>query len=108
MVFNVVPTIFELALVSTVLVNISSRILPIICGSVFLIKFRMEFQGLKCGSSFAILSVSCVGVYAIFTLAVTQWRTKFRVFMNRAENEAGSKAVDSLINYENVKVGSKG
>ncbi|XP_065201952.1 iron-sulfur clusters transporter ABCB7, mitochondrial [Planococcus citri] len=78
MVFNIVPTIFELALVSSIL-------------------------GLKCGGSFAILSVSCVGVYAIFTLAITQWRTKFRVFMNRAENEAGSKAVDSLINYETVK-----
>ncbi|KOB76099.1 putative ATP-binding cassette sub-family B member 7 [Operophtera brumata] len=46
----------------------------------------------------------CVGVYAAFTLAITQWRTKFRVYMNRAENEAGNKAVDSLINYETVKV----
>jgi len=34
---------------------------------------------------------------------VTQWRTQFRVFMNQAENEAGNKAVDSLINYETVK-----
>ena len=45
-----------------------------------------------------------MGVYAAFTLAITQWRTKFRVYMNRAENEAGNKAVDSLINYETVKV----
>lgn len=78
MVFNVVPTIFELALVSTIL-------------------------GLKCGSEFAVLSLSCVGIYAAFTLAITQWRTKFRVYMNEAENEAGNKAVDSLINYETVK-----
>lgn len=48
--------------------------------------------------------MGCVGVYAVFTLAITQWRTKFRVFMNKAENEAGNKAVDSLINYETVKV----
>lgn len=47
--------------------------------------------------------MSCVGVYAAYTLAITQWRTKFRVYMNRAENEAGNKAVDSLINYETVK-----
>jgi len=78
MVFNVVPTVFELALVSTIL-------------------------GIKCGAAFAGVSLGCVGVYAIFTLAVTQWRTKFRVFMNKAENEAGNKAVDSLINYETVK-----
>lgn len=31
-------------------------------------------------------------------------RTKFRIQMNKSENEAGSKAVDSLINYETVKV----
>ena len=78
MVFNIVPTFFELALVSTIL-------------------------GVKCGVAYAGISMGCVGVYAAYTLAVTQWRTKFRVYMNRAENEAGNKAVDSLINYETVK-----
>lgn len=78
MVFNIVPTIFELTLVSTIL-------------------------GLKGGLAFTGLAWSCVGVYAAFTLAITQWRTKFRVYMNKAENEAGNKAVDSLINYETVK-----
>ncbi|KAL2721721.1 hypothetical protein V1477_020541 [Vespula maculifrons] len=78
MVFNVVPTIFELALVSTIL-------------------------GIKCGAEYANLALICVGVYTAFTLAVTQWRTKFRVYMNQAENEAGNKAIDSLINYETVK-----
>lgn len=78
MVFNIVPTFFELALVSTIL-------------------------GVKCGIAYAGISMGCVGVYAAYTLAVTQWRTKFRIFMNRAENEAGNKAVDSLINYETVK-----
>ncbi len=47
--------------------------------------------------------MGCVGIYAAYTLSVTQWRTKFRVFMNRAENDAGNKAIDSLINYETVK-----
>ncbi|XP_055911187.1 iron-sulfur clusters transporter ABCB7, mitochondrial isoform X1 [Eupeodes corollae] len=78
MVFNIVPTIFELALVSSIL-------------------------GFKCGLAFAGISMGCVGVYAAFTLAITQWRTQFRVYMNQAENEAGNKAVDSLINYETVK-----
>lgn len=47
--------------------------------------------------------MGCVGIYAAYTLLVTQWRTKFRVYMNQAENEAGNKAIDSLINYETVK-----
>lgn len=78
MVFNVVPTIVELALVSSIL-------------------------GIKCGAAFAGVSLGCVGVYTVYTLAITQWRTKFRVYMNQAENEASNKAVDSLINYETVK-----
>ncbi|XP_018578995.1 ATP-binding cassette sub-family B member 7, mitochondrial isoform X1 [Anoplophora glabripennis] len=78
MVFNVVPTIFELALVSSIL-------------------------GIKCGAAFAGISLGCVGIYAVYTLTVTQWRTKFRIYMNQAENEAGNKAIDSLINYETVK-----
>lgn len=78
MLFNVVPTMFELALVSSIL-------------------------GFKCGAAFAGVSLGCVGVYTAYTLGVTQWRTKFRIFMNRAENEASNKAVDSLINYETVK-----
>ncbi|KAK0096784.1 hypothetical protein PV326_004419 [Microctonus aethiopoides] len=78
MVFNIVPTIFEMALVSTVL-------------------------GINCGPEYAAVAIGCVSVYSMFTLAVTQWRTKFRVYMNKAENEAGNKAIDSLINYETVK-----
>lgn len=81
MVFNIVPTIFELALVSTIL-------------------------GMKCGPEYSAVALGCVGVYAAFTLGVTQWRTKFRIHMNQAENEAGNKAIDSLINYETVKVSS--
>ncbi|XP_076398264.1 ATP binding cassette subfamily B member 7 isoform X1 [Megachile rotundata] len=78
MVFNVIPTVFELGLVSTVLY-------------------------LKCGGEYASIALGCVGIYTIFTLAITQWRTKFRIYMNQAENEASNKAVDSLINYETVK-----
>lgn len=48
--------------------------------------------------------MGCVGIYAAYTLSVTQWRTQFRIKMNKAENEAGNKAIDSLINFETVKV----
>ncbi|RWS29681.1 ABC transporter sub-family B-like protein 1, partial [Leptotrombidium deliense] len=78
LVFNIVPTVFEVALVSSILYY-------------------------KCGGQFAAVTLGCIGSYAAFTLIVTQWRTKFRVQMNKAENEAGNKAIDSLINYETVK-----
>ena len=43
-------------------------------------------------------------VYGTLTLSITQWRTRFRAQMNKADNAAGTKAVDSLINFETVKV----
>lgn len=48
--------------------------------------------------------MASIMAYAAFTLGITQWRTKFRVDMNKAENAAGNRAIDSLINYETVKV----
>lgn len=77
-VFNVVPTIFEVALVSSLLYY-------------------------KCGGQFALVTLGCIGSYAVFTFAFTRWRTKFRVQMNTAESQAGSRSVDSLINFETVK-----
>jgi len=78
LVFNVVPTIFEVSLVSAIL-------------------------GYRCGWEYAALTLSCIGVYTAFTMSITQWRTKFRHGMNQADNEAGNQAIDSLINYETVK-----
>ncbi len=34
---------------------------------------------------------------------VVQWRTKFRQQMNKADNDASTRSIDSLINYETVK-----
>ncbi|KAJ3587472.1 hypothetical protein NHX12_011069 [Muraenolepis orangiensis] len=34
---------------------------------------------------------------------LTQWRTRFRIEMNKADNDAGNAAIDSLLNYETVK-----
>jgi ATP-binding cassette subfamily B (MDR/TAP) protein 7 len=44
--------------------------------------------------------------YTGFTIATTSWRTKFRKQANAADNKAATVAVDSLINYEAVKVSS--
>lgn len=42
--------------------------------------------------------------YSVFTIKTTSWRTKFRKQANAADNKAATVAVDSLINYEAVKV----
>ena len=57
----------------------------------------------KCGPQFSIVALGAVGMYSVWTLKYTQWRTQFRIAMNKADNEAGNKAIDSLINYETVK-----
>jgi len=77
-VFNVAPTLLELGLVCGILAH-------------------------QCGPAYSAVALGTVGLYAAFTLGVTQWRTQFRVAMNRADNEAGNKAIDSLINFETVK-----
>lgn len=78
MVFNVVPTILEISMVSGILAY-------------------------KYGTSFAWITSLSVAAYIMFTLTVTQWRTKFRQAMNKADNDASTRAIDSLINYETVK-----
>ncbi|XP_069468681.1 iron-sulfur clusters transporter ABCB7, mitochondrial [Ambystoma mexicanum] len=78
LVFNLGPTMFEVALVSSILYY-------------------------KCGSHFALVTLGTLGTYTAFTIGVTQWRTRFRIEMNKADNEAGNAAIDSLLNYETVK-----
>ncbi|KAK6299434.1 hypothetical protein J4Q44_G00309440 [Coregonus suidteri] len=77
-VFNLGPTVLEMGLVSAILYY-------------------------KCGVEFAAVTLGTLGAYAAFTIAVTQWRTRFRIEMNKADNEAGNAAIDSLLNYETVK-----
>ncbi|XP_017279540.1 ATP-binding cassette sub-family B member 7, mitochondrial [Kryptolebias marmoratus] len=78
LVFNLGPTVFEMGLVSAILYY-------------------------KCGGQFAAVALGTLSAYTIFTILVTQWRTRFRIQMNKADNEAGNAAIDSLLNYETVK-----
>ena len=78
LVFNIIPTIFELTLVSAILAYL-------------------------CGPQFSLVALGAVGSYAVFTISITNWRTKIRQQMNKADNEAGNRALDSLLNYETVK-----
>jgi ATP-binding cassette subfamily B protein len=52
---------------------------------------------------FAVITVSALTLYVIYTFAVTEWRTNFRRIMNDLDSRANVRAVDSLLNYETVK-----
>lgn len=78
LVFNIIPTIAEFALVAFILLS------------------QYEWK-------FALVISLTVIIYIAFTLAVTEWRMHFRHSMNRLDSEANSQAIDGLINYETVK-----
>lgn len=78
MVFNVVPTFLEVSLVAAILAY-------------------------KCGPAFAGLTAATITLYTLVTFGITSWRTKFRQQMNKADNDASTRSIDSLINYETVK-----
>ncbi|XP_069010531.1 ATP-binding cassette sub-family B member 6 [Embiotoca jacksoni] len=42
-------------------------------------------------------------LYLTCTILITEWRTKYRREMNNQDNNAKSRAVDSLLNFETVK-----
>jgi ATP-binding cassette subfamily B protein len=44
-----------------------------------------------------------VALYVWVTFAITRWRIQFRRDMNESDQDANTKAVDSLLNYETVK-----
>ena len=52
---------------------------------------------------YAIIVSVCVVIYAVYTVKITQWRTPIIRASNEAHSRAHTRAVDSLINHENVK-----
>jgi ATP-binding cassette, subfamily B, heavy metal transporter len=78
MLFNVVPTLFEILLV---------------CG----ILWRLF------NWTFAAVTFTTIVVYIGFTFSITDWRVRFRREMNERNTESNTKAVDSLLNFETVK-----
>jgi ATP-binding cassette, subfamily B, heavy metal transporter len=52
---------------------------------------------------FAWITITALVLYILFTVTITEWRTKYRKQANEADSAAHSKAVDSLLNYETVK-----
>tara|TARA_R110001599_G_scaffold287816_1_gene490520 strand:- start:8985 stop:10670 length:1686 start_codon:yes stop_codon:yes gene_type:complete len=78
MVFNIVPTLFEIAVVV----------------SVFLFNY---------GASYAAVTLVSVIAYGWFSFGATEWRTRFVREMNEADSASNTRAVDSLLNFETVK-----
>lgn len=76
--FNVAPTVIQLIATAAVL--------------------WVQFNGW-----YALVTFLAVAGYIAFTFSFTAWRTKFRRAMNETDNEAQTKAIDSLINFETVK-----
>lgn len=52
---------------------------------------------------FTLAAVLTIGVYAVYTVVVTEWRMTFRRRMNKQDKYANTRAIDSLLNYETVK-----
>ena len=52
---------------------------------------------------FALVTFVTIVGYIAYTMAVTEWRLKYRRAMNETDSEANTKAIDSLLNYETVK-----
>ena len=78
MLFNVVPTVFEML---------------VVCG----ILWRFY------NWTFAAAVFATILVYITFTFSMTDWRVRVRREMNERNSEANSKAVDAMLNFETVK-----
>ena len=78
LVFSILPTFIEFALVVGILF------------------FQYD-------SFLIVVILATVAVYVIFTLSISKWRMNFRHEMNKHDSAANGSAVDSLLNYETVK-----
>jgi ATP-binding cassette, subfamily B, heavy metal transporter len=76
--FNIAPTLLEMALVLTLL-------------------------AVKFDAWFAWITIAALVLYITYTITITEWRTQFRKKMNDLDGAAHTRAIDSLLNYETVK-----
>jgi ABC-type transport system involved in Fe-S cluster assembly fused permease/ATPase subunit len=78
MLFSIIPTILEIV---------------VVCGILWVLYDIW----------FASVTFITIGTYIFFTLWVTEWRLRFRREMNARDQEANTRAIDSLLNFETVK-----
>lgn len=82
-------------LLSYILFNIAPTLVDI---GVAVVYFVIAFN-----AWFGLIVFTTMVAYILFTISVTEWRTKFRRVMNEMDNATRAKAVDSLLNFETVK-----
>lgn len=56
------------------------------------------------GADYALVTLSTIAIYTVFTVKVSSLRVEIRKKMNASENRASGKAMDSLLNFETVKL----
>jgi ATP-binding cassette subfamily B protein len=83
------------SLMSFMLFNITPIILEILLTAAVLWHFY--------DADFAIITFITIAVYVVWTSWMTHLRVGYRREMNAADNEASSRSLDSLLNYETVK-----
>ncbi|MDA8679280.1 ABC transporter ATP-binding protein/permease [Luminiphilus sp.] len=77
-IFNIAPTLFEIAMVAIIL-------------------------WVNYGGQYALIVLLSVMAYGSFSFRATSWRTQYVREVNRADSDSQTRAVDSLLNYETVK-----
>ncbi|MEN0088359.1 MAG: ABC transporter ATP-binding protein/permease [Pseudomonadota bacterium] len=65
--------------------------------------FTVVIFAVMFGFSYVAVLVTTVVLYALWTIKASDWRIAIRRQMNSADNDANTKNVDSLLNYETVK-----
>uniref|UniRef100_A0A8B9RAI5 ATP-binding cassette, sub-family B (MDR/TAP), member 6b n=1 Tax=Astyanax mexicanus TaxID=7994 RepID=A0A8B9RAI5_ASTMX len=85
--------------VSNLLNYIVFTILPTIADIIIAIVYFVSYFN----AWFGLIVFICMFLYLTLTIVITEWRTKYRRDMNTQDNNAKSKAVDSLLNFETVK-----
>lgn len=77
-VFNLGPTVFELAMAAAVMTS----------------HYDWRLSG---------VTIATIVVYMVFTFSISNWRIQHRRALNEADSEAAGLAVDALMNYETIK-----
>eukprot|EP00066_Takifugu_rubripes_P001165 XP_003962181.1 PREDICTED: ATP-binding cassette sub-family B member 6, mitochondrial-like [Takifugu rubripes] len=86
--------------VNNLLSYILFSVLPTICDVIIAIVYFVSYFSVW----FGLIVFTCMVLYLTCTVLITEWRTKYRREMNSEDNKAKSRAVDSLLNFETVKV----
>ncbi len=78
LIFSIFPLIFELLLVSVILLQ-------------------------RFGFEYVLVVIIAIAIFIGFTFRTTEWRDKIRASMNLEDTKASQIAVESIVNYETIK-----